>query len=120
MSQLSANSARLAVELGTWRKHPSDKEVVTSLLGVFMHESTGFLASKELRYRNLGKDVEKNEVETTCLKLRFLLVSCFLFQHRWTFQHLFAGKIRENLGHAIHSVVDFFWLGNLMPAGIDG
>lgn len=34
VSQLSANSARLAVELGTWRKHPSDKEVVTSLLGV--------------------------------------------------------------------------------------
>lgn len=62
VSQLSANSARLAVELGTWRKHPSDKEVVTSFVGVFTHVTTGFLASKELRYKNLGKDVEKNEV----------------------------------------------------------
>jgi len=96
VSQLSANSARLAVELGTWRKHPSDKEVVTSLLGVFMHATTGFLASKELRYKNLGKDVEKNEVST------WLNCAChvsFVFSKVWwNFSSIFFPDKYENLG----------------------
>lgn len=114
VSQLSANSARLAVELGTWRKHP---RVVTSLLGVFMHVTTGFLASKRAEVQELRQRRWEERGRDHLAEQRFACpVSFFFSKVRWTFQHLLAGKMRE-----FGACVDFCWLGYLRcVAGIDG
>lgn len=93
VSQLSANSARLAVELGTWRN--KSWQIVVFLLGFPASLRAEVQELRQRRWEEWGLPLFRKRLE-----------KLFLFQHRWNFQYRKFRKIRE-FG-AWHSVVDIF------------